>query len=198
MQYDNDDELLYLMRCGYQEAMDLLYEKYYRLTKNWIYPIVTSHSQLEYDDCLQIAMMNVPYALEYYRSDQNMSLKSFMRNVLVKRLLSTMRKPMKDKRIWSSLDNWIDESQRLRYDEIIADPKEYYHPQTCLLVKETATYYNREIVKITSTNERKIMSYINQGYSEKEVASILNISIKSVYNAVYRYHKKISSIDDLK
>ena len=42
------------------------------------------------------------------------------------------------------------------------------------------------------------MQYKYEGYSEKEISEILNIPIKSVYNAVYRSHKKSSLTKEIK
>ena len=42
------------------------------------------------------------------------------------------------------------------------------------------------------------MKYKKEGYDEVEIAKKLHISVKSVYNAVYRYSKKVVGIDELK
>ena len=44
----------------------------------------------------------------------------------------------------------------------------------------------------------KSVNNSNEGYSEKEISEILNIPIKSVYNAVYRSHKKSSLTKEIK
>ena len=34
--YNYDDELVYLMRCGSEEAQDILYKRYYRRVSKWV------------------------------------------------------------------------------------------------------------------------------------------------------------------
>ncbi|MCD7893538.1 MAG: hypothetical protein LUG60_07535 [Erysipelotrichaceae bacterium] len=80
---------------------------------------------------------------------------------------------------------------------MVADPKSYYHPEKALAVKEASTQYYTAMDKLVSQVEKEVIIYLEEGYSEQEISEIMNINIKSVYNAVYRFKKKKSSIDDL-
>ena len=50
--------------------------------------------------------------------------------------------------------------------------------------------YQLCVKKVASPKELMIIRYIHDGYPQQEIADILDISVRSVYNAVYRYHKK--------
>ena len=67
-----------------------------------------------------------------------------------------------------------------------------------MAVKETTNEYFSEIEKSMTFVERAVTQYIYEGYNEKEISEILNIPIKSVYNAVYRSHKKSSLTKEIK
>ena len=80
----------------------------------------------------------------------------------------------------------------------VVDSHEHYHPEMSLMVKEAKTYYSTQIEARTSPRENQVMKYKKEGYDEVEIAKKLHISVKSVYNAVYRYSKKVVGIDELK
>ncbi|MCD7840381.1 MAG: sigma-70 family RNA polymerase sigma factor [Erysipelotrichaceae bacterium] len=195
--YGSDEELLYLMRCGYEEAETLLYKRYYRLMYRWIYPVVSQHNELDYNDYVQMAMMYLGNIFDSYRDDYQTSLRYFAKQSVIKKMVSSLRVKVKTKENYPSLNNWIDDDKKLRYDDIIADPKSYYRPEKVLAVKEASTQYYTAIDKLASQVEKDVMMYLQEGYSEQEISEIMNINIKSIYNAAYRIKKKKSSIDDL-
>ncbi len=195
--YGSDEELLYLMRCGYEEAETLLYKRYYNLTYRWIYPVVSQHNELDYNDYVQMAMIYLGNIFDSYRDDYQTSLRYFAKQAVVKKMVSSLRVKVKTKENYPSLNNWIDDDKNLRYDDIIADPKSYCQPEKVLAVKEASTQYYTAIDKLASQVEKDVMMYLQEGYSEQEISEIMNINIKSIYNAVYRIKKKKSSIDDL-
>lgn len=204
MESCSDEELLYLMRCGSQDAERYLYEYYYKEITKWLLPFYKQcYCKVEFEDLIQIGMMNFVMIIDSYRTDQNASLKTFMKVAITKRVISYVKfgkyeiSFQKSKSI--SFDEYVgrgDES--MRYDEIIEDPSKKDRPEIALKIKEVSYYYANKIAEQTSKIERSVMFYIQEGYSQDEIANILGISIKSVYNAAYRYHKKILPIDEIK
>ncbi len=200
MESCSDYELLYLLRCGNQDAEKYLYKRYYKLIERWIIPYIRN-SGFEFEDCRQIAVSFLPRALESYRDDLNASLMTFLRKVVIRRLINEI-KFRKDGRFYQftyiSLDDWIDEYQETRLEEVVADPYQKYDPDKVLVIKETEEYYMGMIETRATDLEKKVVIYKSNGYSHQEIADILQISIKSVYNSLYRYHKKMIIIDELK
>lgn len=204
MESCSDEELLYLMRCGNQDAERYLYECYYKEITKWLLPYYRQcYCKVEFEDLIQIGMMNFVMIIDSYRTDQNTSLKTFMKFTVTKRVMSYVKfgkyetSLLRNKSI--SFDEYIgrgDES--MRYDEIIEDPSKKDRPEIAMKIKEASHYYADKIVKQTSQIERRVMFYMQAGYSQGEIAKMLGISIKSVYNAIYRYHKKILPIDEIK
>ena len=92
----------------------------------------------------------------------------------------------------------VDDDKEIRYVDMVVDSHEHYHPEMSLMVKEAKTYYSTQIEARTSPRENQVMKYKKEGYDEVEIAKKLHISVKSVYNAVYRYSKKVVGIDELK
>ena len=201
--YSNDDELVYLMHCFSERAKEILYRRYYHLVAKWMltfsYYFVSGY---EHEDFIQMAMMGFHDIIDSYRDDQKASLATFMKIALTKRILSLLR-VNKDICYRAgttilSLDNYVDDDKEIRYVDMVVDDHDHYHPEMSLMVKEAKTYYSTQIEARTSPRESQVMKYKEEGYNEVEIAKKLHISVKSVYNAVYRYSKKVVGIDELK
>lgn len=199
----SDDELLYLMRCGSQEAQRCLYLQYFDYISKWVFVFYRrTFKRTDYDDLVQISMIHFMRIMDNYRDDQQTTLRTFMKMAITRRLWSHTRVG-KDMRIYQenvivSLDDYVGADKQMRYDEVIGDPSWEHRPEKRYMIKDTTIYYMDQIQDFVSPKELRVMAYKNEGYDEKEIAMKLDISIKSVYNAVYRYHKKALAIDDFK
>lgn len=197
--YISDEELLYMMRCGSEEAQEALYRRYYKKVKNWILPFFGySRGECEFDDYLQVAMMYVPSLFDSYRVDQKTSLKTFMYHVIRKRMVSYVYQMKKKQRSryysFVSFDEPVLSDEEMRYAELIGDPSLRYQPSSMLKVKEAELEYNLQLEQEASPRELAVIRYTDAGYRQQEIADILDISLRSVYNAVYRYHKKVKPL----
>lgn len=202
MERYNDDELLYLMRCGSQEAEQCLYRYYYKQVKNWVMQFCGYYiNGYDCDDYVQVAMMGFYCIVESYRDDQRASFKTFMKKAVMRRVLTFLAAGNETKLYHEhtvfSLDEFVTTDNQIKYEEVIEDPKQRYNPQKIMLVKEQESLYLGVLQHNTSILERKAVALINDGYTHEEIAKMLDVSVKSVYNAIYRYHKKAQAIDEL-
>lgn len=161
-----------------------------------------SYYGIDIDDYMQMMMVHFERILDSYREDRKASLKTFVKLSLRKRIPSILNAGT-DSRIYRenilvSLDEYVSSEEGMRYDEVVEDPKQSYRPEVTLMVKEIENHYQVMIEDKISLREKDVMMYKKLGYNEDEIANILKISVRSVYNAVYRYHKKVLSIDELK
>lgn len=197
MENCNDDELLYLVRSGNQDAIDCFYRRYYKEVSRWIKGYLKAgHLSYDYEDCLQEAMMNFDSILDSYRDDKNASIKTFMKNAICKRMINYMRQG-KDKKIINnftivSLDDYSGDEDSYKNEELIEDKLNRYKPHERMVIKEECAKYNALAKESASKTEIEVMSLIYQGYAVKEISEMKNISIKSVYNAIYRYQRKMN------
>lgn len=202
MERYSDEELLYLVRCGQDDARDYLLRRYKKRIYNWIKHLDYSYMGIEKDDLLQIGLIRFWEGLDIYRSDQNASLYTFSKIIVMQKIKTVLRQasdryaPLKDVQV-ISLDELVG-NEGLTYEEIVGDEKIIYQPNKIFQIKEATSEYFTEFEKRTTFVERTVMQYIYEGYSEKEISEILNIPIKSVYNAVYRSHKKSSLTKEIK
>ena len=196
MEHYSDEELLYLVRCGNEDAKEKLYQRYYFRDLGWLKPFKGyRYLGMGFDDLVQIGMINFWNALSTYRDDQNTSLCTYIKMVVMKRCYGEIvnKKEMKMSMQYRfvSLDEEINE-EGTRYDEVVGDPHIVYQPEKIFTVRETTSEYLTEFEGAATSFEKEVMYYNCMGYSEQEISKILNISLKSVYNAMYRAHKKFN------
>lgn len=202
MERYNDDELIYLMRCGSEEAKRCLYSYYYKQVRKWLYQF-GGYNVHGYDkeDYIQFAMMIFDRVIDSYRDDQKASFKTYMKKVIMRRMLSYLRGG-KNAKLYGksviSLDDYASLNQDVKYEELIEDPRQRHQPDTSMYIKEKESYYLASLKQTTTFLERSAVTLKNEGYSHEEIAKTLDVSVKSVYNAIYRYHKKAQAIDELK
>ncbi|MDE6952612.1 MAG: sigma-70 family RNA polymerase sigma factor [Erysipelotrichales bacterium] len=195
MERYNEEELLYLMHCGSETALECLIEIYYEKIRRWIWSFqFHDYIGLELEDFIQIGMICFLSAIEGYRSDKKTSLSTYVKSAILRRMSSKVALT-KDKRIYKehqliSLDDSIKESEGMRYDEVIEDTSIVYHPQKIFEVREATKEYLYEMSYKASPSEKLVMGYLLEGYNAKEISNILQVPIKSVYNTSYRLHKK--------
>ena len=193
----SDDELLYLMRSGNQDATDYFYAKYYNEVSKWIKKYLKiNHLSYDFEDCLQESMMNFDSILDSYREDKNTSIKTFMKNAVCKRMINYTRQG-KDKKIFQeyvvvSLDDYAGSADSYKYEEVIEDKSQRYSPREQMMVKEKIVAYNTVGNTVASQLEKDVMELVLRGYSVKEISKMKNISPKSIYNAIYRYQRKMN------
>ncbi len=200
MERYNDSELVYLMRCGSQVAQEYLYRSYYEMVERWVLSYTINNDYMEKDDCIQIAMMHFDNIIDSYREDQMASLRTYMYLSLKKRMLNHVYQLQRKKRKQDcqhiSLDATVsDNDGSMRYDELIEDPQQRHYPRISLMIKEHETIYQSFIDQNTTQLEKNVVALKQRGYDDKEIAEKMEISLKCVYNAAYRYHKKLQSID---
>ena len=195
-----DEELLYLIRCHQEDAQLCLFERYRLYIKNWILNYQKFFELgIDYDDCMQVAMIHFTRVLDCYRDDRKASLKTFMKFAILRRVSSYV---ISQKRFTTchvegfSLDQDVKVDDDFQYHEVIEDKRIQYQPDKIFMVKDCTHYYQTKIKEVSTALEMQVMDLKIQNYSNQEIAEILNIPIKSVYNAVYRIHKRMEVIDD--
>lgn len=200
MDYYNDEELLYLIHCGSEPALFLLLEIYYKKIRKWLLPFYKYQYQgVEFDDLVQVAMELLARSLDNYREDSQASLCTFLKVVVLRRVKSYVSSP---KHKWTekmrgqvSLDAYVkDGKDSCRYDEIIGDTCYTFQPASQLMIKEIEAEYLTGFETKASDIEKQVLEYLRTGYDQKEIADLMNISLKSVYNAAYRAYQKLQPL----
>lgn len=197
MERYDDEELLYLVRCHNEMAKECLLKIYHRHIMRWMMSFVKyRYLGIELEDFVQIAMINFWNAILSYRDDLGTSLYVYVKTSVLRRTYSEISLKKENRllknKVTVSFNEYVNSEDGFFYEEIIEDPSIRYQPRQIFEIRESTTHYLGQIEKKATQIEKDVMKYYIQGYSEKEISEKLNIPIKSVYNAVYRGHKKVS------
>lgn len=195
----NEQELIYLYHLGSMRAYEILLSEY----RKFIYAYANRYdSGIEYsEDSLQEMMISLSHAFEAYRIDKNTSMRTYFFYV-IKSSLST-KKRMVYRKI-----RYLDDKKKISLDQniygtsikvenVIADTKKTYRPECQLEIQNREQISLDVLEKKASPLEKEVVYYLQLGYKFKEIAEILGVDIKCIYNAHYRLRKKyvVNKID---
>ena len=189
-------ELIYLARSNDPVALRCLYSFYDALVNTVMRKMkYISSMSLEAQDLLQVGMITFEKVFWSYREDQDTTFEVYARSCIIKKMQSLLKKQYtfftRYEKKAISLDRIVNYEDSRTYGELIADKRVEYYPQKAQDLEKVWELVYAIIQNETSDRDQKIFHLVLLGYSEKEVALMLNISIKCVYNSVYRVMTKL-------
>lgn len=189
-------ELIYLARSNDPVALRSLYAYYDALVNTVMRKMkYISSMSLEAQDLLQVGMITFDKVFWSYREDLDTTFEVYARSCIIKKMQSLLKKQYtfftRYEKKAISLDRIINYDDSRTYGELIADQRVEYSPQKAQDLEKVWELVYAIIQNETSERDQKIFHLVLLGYPEKEVALMLNISIKCVYNSVYRVISKL-------
>lgn len=194
----SDEELLYLMMSGSELAFYELYNIYYHLVWKTVYEIVGKESYLiDIEDVVSETLSVFMKLVYHYRSDRNASFRTYIKTCIKHRIYTSLknqyRLSVRNNQI-IYLDDIIDDQQST-IGEYVLKTSDDERPDVKMMIKEDIEMYNRFSLKKLTPKENAVYNYLQLGYTPKDISEILNISLKSCYNAAYRVSKKLSDFN---
>lgn len=189
-------ELIYLARSNDPVALRSLYAYYDALVNTVMRKMkYISSMSLEAQDLLQVGMITFDKVFWSYREDLDTTFEVYARSCIIKKMQSLLKKQYtfftRYEKKAISLDRIVNYDDSRTYGELIADQRVEYSPQKAQDLEKVWELMYAIIQNETSERDQKIFHLVLLGYPEKEVALMLNISIKCVYNSVYRVMSKL-------
>lgn len=189
-------ELIYLARSNDPVALRSLYVYYDALVNTVMKKMkYISSMSLEAQDLLQVGMITFDKVFWSYREDLDTTFEVYARSCIIKKMQSLLKKQYtfftRYEKKAISLDRIVNYDDSRTYGELIADQRVEYSPQKAQDLEKVWELVYAIIQNETSERDQKIFHLVLLGYPEKEVALMLNISIKCVYNSVYRVMSKL-------
>jgi len=189
-------ELIYLARSSDPVALRSLYSYYDALVRTVMRKMkYVSSMSLEAQDLLQVGMITFDKVFWSYREDQDTTFEVYARSCIIKKMQSLLKKQytffIRYEKKSISLDKIVNYEDSRTYGELIADQRVEYSPQKAQNLEKIWELIYAIIQNETSERDQKIFHLVLLGYPEKEVALMLDISIKCVYNSVYRVMSKL-------
>lgn len=189
----NMNELLYLVHCGNRYALMELYGYYFTVLKKIaIKKYKYLPRGIEYDDLAQAGMISLEQVMKNYREDRGSAFNTYVGVCLNRRLssvISRVRFVADREYAVVSLNDYVNEGRR-ELGELIADPSPAYQPMDRCQRDDTWERVD-ELLNDISDRDRLIFEMKRYGYSDPEIAEVLDLPVRIVYNANYRTLKKI-------
>ena len=191
-------ELIYLARSNDPVALRSLYVYYDALVNTVMRKMkYISSMSLEAQDLLQVGLITFDKVFWSYREDLDTTFEVYARSCIIKKMQSLLKKQYtfftRYEKKAISLDRIVNYDDSRTYGEFIADQRVEYSPQKAQDLEKVWELVYAIIQNETSERDQKIFHLVLLGYPEKEVALMLNISIKCVYNSVYRVMSKLTA-----
>ena len=182
----HDAQLIQRFQSGDETAFELIAARYLGLISSIakkyrgrdLYPDTT--------DLIQEAMVAMLIAVRKYDSDKNMSFKNFLALCVEKRFISVLRAASSKSRIPDNNKIFLDDESEDVFDSNQSTPDEILESK-----EHTRSLYKRLKEELSPYEYEVTLCYL-KGFSCKETARFLNVSEKSVENALSRTRKKIS------
>lgn len=195
---ENDSELIYLISESNEEAKEIFYEKYRGVieVKAKKYANFVSSKGYDINDLIQEGMIGLTQALNDFKEQKNVQFNTFANLCIDRQIFSFIRNITRDKhKILNdsvSIDANISPSGRplveLLFDENNINPEEAF------IERETKYELFKKIEDKLTKSEKDVFDLRMQGFTYKEIASLLNLTLKAVDGAIGRIKNKITNI----
>lgn len=179
-----DNELITAARNGDSNALKRLASRYMEFALEKAKGFV--HSQLEYDDIVQEAMLGFISAYYTYDINGGASFKTYVSRCMDNSILSAIALLERKKRIPTGAIVGLDDVSAVDTRD---DPEEVFFRHS----KEEEIV--RKIREELSEKERTVLSLFMSGMKYEEIADEMSITSKSVDNAIQRIRKKLREVE---
>ena len=196
---DNDYELLYLISENNEEAKDLFYKKYKPIIelKARKFTKYVESKGYDYNALVQEGMIGLSKAIKDYSEQKDVQFTTFANLCIERQMFSFMRnisagrhKVLNDSLSFDTTTN----SYGKPLINLLDDKN--INPETTFIESEEREDLYNDIISVLKDVEVEIFELRANGFSYKEIASLLNITEKSVGKHIERIKDKISKILD--
>lgn len=191
----HEQELIYLYHLGSQTAYELLLKKYQAIIQRHLVFNYIDTAEISIEDYVQIGLIAFNNTLDKYRADMNAKMTTYFSHAIIDAMRTALRYTKLKKHVPYSKLLFLSENRNYHlYGDAFEDQKPTHRPEYQLKLKEEKAYYRSVIHASGSDFEKAVYHYLVCGYSFKEIAKLLNVNIRKVYNAKYRLQKKIAKL----
>ena len=191
--FNQTNELTLVLQAqkGDKNSLDTLFSSYSKLIgqKARAYYLVGA----DRDDITQEAMIGFYKAIRDYRADKNTSFRAFAELCMTRQILTAIKAALRLKHL--PLNSYIpfdrDALKDMSSSEDQTNVSDFKgDPQSLFVEKESGELAQKELCDLLSDLEKKVFDRYFLGESYEEIADSLNVTTKSVDNAVQRIKRK--------
>lgn len=181
-----DNELIELANSGNDDAYSVLVGRYIILVRSCVKSYFSdSH---EFDDLMQEGLIGLVNAIKSYDCSCSASFSTFAHLCIDRNIVSAIRKSLRKKQIPSSMLVFIDDEPQL---DNRASSQSSINPESRVIDAESYEQRIKFIFSRLSKTEQKVLKLYLHGKTYEQIAKSLNISTKSVGNALCRIRSKL-------
>lgn len=196
MQEYNDYELVALAKENNEEAINIIYQKYQPLIykkARYIYNIIGSKG-IELSDIIQEGMIGLEEAINRYNEKDNTLFYTFANLCIDRKMRTLISKVNRDKHkiLNEAVSYDTNDDEEISLLNYIYDKTD--NPEYGLISEEEEEELYQKIKSQISDFESTVFDLKIQGFTYKEIASILDKDPKTIDNALSRLKTKIKNI----
>ena len=191
----NDYELLYLIEENNDDAHYILYQKYLPLIKSLTtkYYYNLKRYGVEYEDLFQEAYLAFLRTVKFFDENENTLFYTFLRININSKLLNYVRFVTSQKNIFYtnmlSLNSPLSCDSNNTLADCIMDDRQ---KDPSILMEYDYILTRLEMFNLDlSPLHSQMFELLCGGFDNKDIASLLDLNIKEVRNAIYRIRKKL-------
>lgn len=184
----SDEQLVYMINDGNEEANNILYEKYNNLIYKELNKVkISSYAlHIEWQDLVQEAMVGFANAISSFNQEFEAKFSTYATLCIRRRLFNFLKKHSSGNNFLSNNTVSID----LVNNDISVDISTDQEPLNKLIIDELLDEVFEKISKLTE-EEQKILDYATNGIKPEIIARMTGKNVKSVYNILHRVRKKL-------
>ena len=190
-----DEELLSLHRAGDARAEEALYARYKQIVRSRARTYFLIGADRE--DIIQEGMIGLYKAVMDYQFDRQSSFRSFAELCITRQIITAIKAATRKKHAplnsYISFNRSVNEGETERPLIDVLTSTRISDPEEVLIGRENYAAVADSIEHSLSKLERDALGLYLYGYSYQQIADHLQISTKSVDNAIQRVKKKLES-----
>ena len=191
----SDEDLLSLHRAGDARAEEALYARYKQIVRSKARTYFLIGADRE--DIIQEGMIGLYKAVVDYQFDRNSSFRGFAELCITRQIISAIKAATRKKHVplntYISFNRPVYESETERPLIDVLTSTRISDPEEVLLGRESYAAVADSIEHSLSKLERDTLGLYLYGYSYQQIADHLQITSKSVDNAIQRVKKKLEA-----
>lgn len=190
------EELYYLYRQGCPIARTCLIEYCYWQIKTMLpgYCIKAYNHHNYYNDYYQIIVLRCLKALDAYRPDRGMGVRSYLSMIIHNSICTLIvrggAKIVKEPHVAYSLDDYCDGDEQLRMIDNVSDN---YCVDAQVKIDEQLKLFDEFVAQKCTDLEKEVIAYHRMGLTVPDIAIKINRDVRAVYNTNYRILRKIGN-----
>lgn len=186
-----DTKLIKTARSGDEKALDELYEKYKKVVLNIAkkYYLVDGNN----DDIVQEGMFGFVKAVNTF-DETKCEFVPYLRKLVEQQIVNAIKKSQSQKNMPLNERMTLNSQGEISLDDaVISIPNNTLSPELEVIYEESSKNLNDLISSRLSSFEQKVLQLYLDGYKYNDIIKMLDVSYKSVDNALSRIKIKLQN-----